>query len=426
MITITGDAIVAMEMPPTITAGGAGADKRGKPDAVGHQAPVKKAVKKQTRRKVALKAKVAAPAPLQTLQVSTRKESADSVLASPSKPPLKCVSIQLSPPSSSSPLKQENVLPPPSIILPPASTKAGNSLSSIMPTMIEKIKLEVPSSGSPRKMKSSKPPPLIYIPLSASDSTLTGGDNLTSAATISNGDGAAEENDIVDVVGTEAVKGSVFAGGSDAALARSSPARDESKQENATFLGENTLAVSTSAGGTATVVSNGPVSTVQNASASGESATAGGNTVEPTPAAVSTTENMIAGANAMDTTSTGGTPEIKKFGIFDLETVYSAEMEWSSDESASISGVKNAPQKLTLSTSVMKSPSNSPGKPSTVRRGVWSEEEAQCLTEGVEIYGEGKWKEIRAAYSVLGCRTTSQLKDKYRNIKGRRATTLKH
>lgn len=111
-----------------------------------------------------------------------------------------------------------------------------------------------------------------------------------------------------------------------------------------------------------------------------------------------------------------------KRGIFDRGAESGTEMNWSSDESTSINPAskdisKNTPtaQTATETSSHSLTPTGSFRK-----KGAWSEEESRCLLEGVEKFGEGKWKEIRAeSYSVLKHRTTNQLKDKYRNIKGR-------
>lgn len=119
-------------------------------------------------------------------------------------------------------------------------------------------------------------------------------------------------------------------------------------------------------------------------------------------------------------------------GIFDRATPSNTEMDWSSDESSSIQSAREPPgndDNNNGSTSAEGEKDKSTLKPAKaspsnfkfpLRKGAWSEEESRCLLEGVEKFGEGKWKEIRAqAYSVLRFRTTSQLKDKYRNIKGR-------
>ena len=107
----------------------------------------------------------------------------------------------------------------------------------------------------------------------------------------------------------------------------------------------------------------------------------------------------------------------RKKGIFDRGIESSVEMEWSSDESIPItSGKTTGIVGQTDSFNLVTLPTQS----SFNRKGAWSEEESRCLLEGVEKFGEGKWKEIRAeSYSILKYRTTSQLKDKYRNIKGR-------
>lgn len=99
-------------------------------------------------------------------------------------------------------------------------------------------------------------------------------------------------------------------------------------------------------------------------------------------------------------------------GIFDCAES-GTEMEWSSDESPCVNPLLDV---STLSPEALATPPIA----SIPRKGAWSSEESRCLLEGVEKYGEGKWKEIRAeSYSVLMLRTTNQLKDKYRNIKGR-------
>ena len=112
-----------------------------------------------------------------------------------------------------------------------------------------------------------------------------------------------------------------------------------------------------------------------------------------------------------------------KLGIFDRGLESGTEMDWSSDESTcirplgDISGQESPVKSVTVA--LKTTPTPMPTR-SFIRKGAWSEEESRCLLEGVEKYGEGKWKEIRAeSYSVLKHRTTNQLKDKYRNIKGR-------
>lgn len=128
------------------------------------------------------------------------------------------------------------------------------------------------------------------------------------------------------------------------------------------------------------------------------------------------------------TDSQGSTPirGAAKRGIFDREDESGTEMGWSSDESTSISPSKSAGTQqdlLALCTGTLTDITRTNTSTSTdsfIKKGVWSEEESRCLLEGVEKFGEGKWKEIRAeSYSVLKHRTTNQLKDKYRNIKGR-------
>lgn len=115
-------------------------------------------------------------------------------------------------------------------------------------------------------------------------------------------------------------------------------------------------------------------------------------------------------------------PKLKgaaKRGIFDRGIESGTEMEWSSDESTSISPTKGTSKEMSsiCTTEVSHTVTLTD---SFMKKGVWSEEESRCLLEGVEKFGEGKWKEIRAeSYSVLKHRTTNQLKDKYRNIKGR-------
>ena len=116
-------------------------------------------------------------------------------------------------------------------------------------------------------------------------------------------------------------------------------------------------------------------------------------------------------------------------GVFEKATLASAgaEMGWSSDESQNIDNA-SVPDKGTpvKATAAGQSETDTPSKTGAsqfkllTRKGAWSEEESRCLLEGVQKFGEGKWKEIREeAYSVLRYRTTNQLKDKYRNIKGR-------
>lgn len=118
-------------------------------------------------------------------------------------------------------------------------------------------------------------------------------------------------------------------------------------------------------------------------------------------------------------------------GIFDRGIESSVEMEWSSDESTPITSGKTAGKTASIArqaaadslnpvTLLTQAESSWQTQSAFNRKGAWSEEESQCLLEGVEKFGEGKWKEIRTeSYSVLKYRTTSQLKDKYRNIKGR-------
>lgn len=111
---------------------------------------------------------------------------------------------------------------------------------------------------------------------------------------------------------------------------------------------------------------------------------------------------------------------IARQGIFDRTSASGTEMEWSSDESASIHSTKAAADVDAFHIAIKPSAKSPLPVKNFIKKGVWSEEEYGCLMEGVERFGEGKWKEIRTEYySVLQHRTTSQLKDKYRNIKGR-------
>eukprot|EP01068_Selenidium_serpulae_P008246 Selendium_serpulae@DN4932_c0_g1_i1.p3 len=45
--------------------------------------------------------------------------------------------------------------------------------------------------------------------------------------------------------------------------------------------------------------------------------------------------------------------------------------------------------------------------------------ESEWLKEGINRFGEGKWSKILKSYPFLKCRTTVDLKDKWRNIKKR-------
>lgn len=115
--------------------------------------------------------------------------------------------------------------------------------------------------------------------------------------------------------------------------------------------------------------------------------------------------------------------------IFDRAMASSpgTEMGWTSDESASIHEGSPAKRPRGKRGGAAEKERDTPTKDTNsgkfkfvVRKGAWSEEESRCLLEGVEKFGEGKWKEIREeAFSVLRYRTTNQLKDKYRNMKGR-------
>ena len=49
----------------------------------------------------------------------------------------------------------------------------------------------------------------------------------------------------------------------------------------------------------------------------------------------------------------------------------------------------------------------------------WSTEEAEELIKGVKIYGPGKWKKILDTFSFAPHRTSTSLKDKWRNMQGR-------
>lgn len=118
----------------------------------------------------------------------------------------------------------------------------------------------------------------------------------------------------------------------------------------------------------------------------------------------------------------------QKRGIFDGATESDNEMAWSSDESAAINNTSNeVPGVATVDASSSANSANPTSSPPPlinikfeIKKGAWSDKESECLMKGVEKLGEGKWKEIRAEYySVLRYRTTNQLKDKYRNIRGR-------
>jgi hypothetical protein len=117
----------------------------------------------------------------------------------------------------------------------------------------------------------------------------------------------------------------------------------------------------------------------------------------------------------------------QKRGIFDRAIESGTEMEWSSDESTFVSPTKGGGARrdlLNLCSETISDISHAitttPPTDGFIKKGVWSEEESRCLLDGVEKFGEGRWKEIRAeSYSILKHRTTNQLKDKYRNIKGR-------
>ena len=126
-----------------------------------------------------------------------------------------------------------------------------------------------------------------------------------------------------------------------------------------------------------------------------------------------------------DTSSVVNNNEIKMkrsvrgLGIFDTAVASSEEMEWSSDESCLIqTDTVVSPQKNEGSPVT---PSNDKALDSSsfIKKGAWSDEESKCLMQGVEIFGEGRWKEIKASYPLLRYRKTNQLKDRYRNIKGR-------
>lgn len=110
---------------------------------------------------------------------------------------------------------------------------------------------------------------------------------------------------------------------------------------------------------------------------------------------------------------------LERQGIFDRARASNSDIEWSSEESAPI----HSPQHKKIHPPSKRTKSNSPQMNSPnnyIKKGAWSEAESQCLLEGVDCYGEGKWKEIKASYPDLRFRTTNQLKDKYRNIKGRK------
>ncbi len=113
------------------------------------------------------------------------------------------------------------------------------------------------------------------------------------------------------------------------------------------------------------------------------------------------------------------TPEVTlERCIFDTSNRTSGtEMEWSSDESSFIH--LSQPKNPIESESPPKLDNSSLFNKPLIKKGAWSEEESRCLTEGVQIFGEGKWKDIISNYPTLQCRTSNQLKDRYRNIKGR-------
>lgn len=46
----------------------------------------------------------------------------------------------------------------------------------------------------------------------------------------------------------------------------------------------------------------------------------------------------------------------------------------------------------------------------------WTQEEVDNLIEGVQEYGKGSWAEILAAFEFNDCRTSVNLKDKWRNL----------
>lgn len=57
----------------------------------------------------------------------------------------------------------------------------------------------------------------------------------------------------------------------------------------------------------------------------------------------------------------------------------------------------------------------------------WTEEETRCLTEGVDLYGVGQWLKIKKHFHVqLQLRSNVDLKDRYRNVRGKRQAFKRH
>ena len=50
----------------------------------------------------------------------------------------------------------------------------------------------------------------------------------------------------------------------------------------------------------------------------------------------------------------------------------------------------------------------------------WSTTETENLLKGVKQFGVGKWAQILNRYEFASHRTTTSLKDKWRNLQGRR------
>jgi hypothetical protein len=50
------------------------------------------------------------------------------------------------------------------------------------------------------------------------------------------------------------------------------------------------------------------------------------------------------------------------------------------------------------------------------RRIRWTEEEAGYVRQGVKKFGYGKWMQIRASYPFKSCRSSVDIRDKWRNM----------
>ena len=62
-------------------------------------------------------------------------------------------------------------------------------------------------------------------------------------------------------------------------------------------------------------------------------------------------------------------------------------------------------------------PKSKRGQVARRRRVYWTTEEEHYVVQGVKRFGLGKWKDILEAYPFKSCRTSVDIRDKWRNIK---------